>query len=38
MHQFTETATFVTTPMNKYIKQFILPVDSLFVNFLTEKL
>ena len=38
MHQFTETATFITTPMNKYIKQFILPVGSRFVNLLTEKL
>ena len=38
MHQFTETATFITTPMSKYIKQFILPVGSLFVNLLTEKL
>ena len=37
MHQFTETASFVTTSMKKYIKQFILPVGSFFFEFLDRK-
>ena len=37
-HQFNETAIFIATPMKKCIKQFIVPVNTVFVNLLTEKL
>ena len=38
VHQFIETVIFIATPMKTHIQQFILPVNSFFVDLLTEKL
>ena len=36
--QFIEKAIFKATPMKDHIQQFILPVNSVFVNLLIENL